>query len=346
MKKSISFNLPFHGYLPGYFTNNFAAIYMFLENITGDDSKCEKRDGKSCGDCEECRKSREDILEKIYFLFDTMSGGTSLRDRYDGEPSEMKKLVGDFEDYQFGTDYTVDFLFGFAGYEYRKLSDNAGFKDAVVKSINSDIPVIAKVKKGRFFVVTGYDEDDLISPNYNDEQQQSAEVPAYDELDVLYIFGDRIEPRYTLKDGLERIRQVMLCTVKENLWEQTIENMGWDWSNKPNLEERKARMNRIAGNMWATMICHNFAEVFRHRRYEELCNPALTEICARIGHIYGYMCSLAWGLICINDKIDWSFDEYADGMTRIVAMTLEKMKQVDIEVLDLINQAIEIISGG
>jgi hypothetical protein len=120
--------------------------------------------------------------------------------------------------------------------------------------------------------------------------------------------------------------------------------MRWDWSNKPTLEERKARMNKITGNMWATMICHNFAEVFRYRRYEELRNPAFTEICARIDYIYGYMCSLAWGLICINEKIDWSFDEYADGMTRIVVLTLEKMKQVDIEVFDLMKQAIEIIS--
>jgi hypothetical protein len=135
----------------------------------------------------------------------------------------------------------------------------------------------------------------------------------------------------------------MECTVKENLWEQYIKNMVWDWSHMPDLEERKARMNKIAGNMWATMICHNFAEVFRHRWYEELRNPALTDMCSRIGHIYGYMCSLAWGLICINEKIDWSFNEYADGMTRIVVLTLEKMKQVDDEVLDIIKHMIDIL---
>jgi hypothetical protein len=138
MKKSIPFNLPFHGYLAVTFTDNFTTIYMFLENITGDDSKCEKQESNPCGECEECLKSKKEVLEKIYYLFDMMSGGTSLRDRYDGEPTEMKKLVGYFEDYQFGTDFTVDFLFGFAGYEYSKLTDNAGFKDAVVNSINAE----------------------------------------------------------------------------------------------------------------------------------------------------------------------------------------------------------------
>lgn len=71
----LDFNIPPHYYLPTYFTQSFTMSYMFLENIPIEEN------------------------EKVYFFFDAISGGNSLRDRYDGIPTEMKKLVGDFEDF-------------------------------------------------------------------------------------------------------------------------------------------------------------------------------------------------------------------------------------------------------
>ena len=135
----------------------------------------------------------------------------------------------------------------------------------------------------------------------------------------------------------------MECTVNENVWEGYIDSMVWEWSDKSALEKRKERMNRIGENAWSVMVCHFFAEVFRQRWHKELQNPSFDEMCSRIGHINGYLCSLAWGLDCINKQIDWSSDEYADGMTRIVALTLEKMKQVDLETLNIINCMIQIL---
>lgn len=194
------------------------------------------------------------------------------------------------------------------------------------------------VKNYGFCIITGYDGDSLFSPNFNMKDN----AVTYDKLVVLYCFGNKAVPRYTFKDGLKRIKQVMECTVNERIWEQYIDIMGWNWSDKPGIDERKARMNRIADNAWAVMISHFFAEVFRHRWYVGLHKPEYDEMYSRIGHINGYMCSLAWGLDCINKQIDWSFDEHADGMTRIVVLTLEIMKQVDMESLDIITRMIEI----
>ena len=76
------------------------------------------------------------------FLFETMSGKSSLRLRYDGEQTAMQRQINNL-------DYTADFLFGFTGYEYRVCSDYNAFKDEIAASIDAGKPVIASTKEER-----------------------------------------------------------------------------------------------------------------------------------------------------------------------------------------------------
>ncbi len=343
MKNKLAFKVPFSGFTTTDFINCFASTYMVLERITGDDAyDCKKRNGQLCDGCGNCRNSTAGVQEQLFFVFDTMCGRSSLRCRFDGVPTEMQKLIGETEANSCGTDYTVDFLFGFAGYTYDKLTVPESFKAAIEASIDAGRPVIAKVKtgEGRFRVIIGYDNGALICPDYTNAQRKPHSAPSYDELDTLYIIGDKVQPRYTLKDGLERIRQVMEHNLNAKLWDDYIGKMGWyqpDGLAKADLAEKQARMKRVSDTMWYTFNCHNFAEVFRYRKIEELQNPAFDDICKEIGGpCYGYTHDLAWALIGLNERADWS-THYACGWGEMVELTLDRIKQNDIRVLNAIS---------
>jgi hypothetical protein len=190
----------------------------------------------------------------------------------------MEQMIGDINFYEGGTDNNVDFLFGFAGYNYRQLTDSSVFIGEIVASIDEGKPVIVKVKAGndRFRVITGYDADTLICPDFTNAQQKPQSAPSYDELDTIYIIGDKIAPRYTLIDGFKRIRKVMDYNINENLWGGYTEKMGLytaDGLSRCSLEEKKSRMKRVADTMWHTFNCHNFAEVFR--KYRDGCDASV-----------------------------------------------------------------------
>jgi len=207
MRKSLDFNVYFNEFAFLDFFNCFISAYMYLEG-----------------------KKDEQEHDQYFRLFHTMCGHSSLRRRFDGEPTRMQELIGDCETvgYSCGTDYTVDFLFGFCGYEYRKCTNAISFKNEITASIDKGRPVIAMAKtgNGRFRVITGYDGDALIDPDYGNVQDKPHNALTYDEIESLYIFGDKIAPRYTLKDGLERIWQVMEYNIKDNIWDDCIKKNG------------------------------------------------------------------------------------------------------------------------
>lgn len=368
MKNQLSFTVPFSGFAATTFINCFASTYMFLEGIATSDHSdydCKQMDGKQCDSCGNCGNGGDTPItmqERYFFLFDTMCGRSSLRCRFDGEPTEMQKMIGETDFYDGGTDNNIEFLFGFAGYEYRKLTAPEEYKDAIIGSIDSRKPVIAKVKSGdgRFRVITGYDGDNLLCPDYTNAQNKPDRAPQYDELDTLYIVGEKIAPRYTLLDGLKRIRQVMEYNINENLWGSYTEKMGLytsDSLSRADITEKKARMKRVADTMWHTFNCHNFAEVFRRCRdgqpvpngileMASLRGPELNELWNKIsGACYGYTHDLAWALIGLDECADWS--RHAAGyFGEMVELTILQIARNDIEALDVIKKAIELLERG
>ena len=366
MKNVLKFKIPFTGFCGTTFINCFTSTYMFLEKLTSDDSdyECKQTDGKPCDSCGNCGKGGYTPISRQecwFFLFDTMCGRSSLRCRFDGEQTEMEKMIGDADFYEGGTDDNVDFLFGFAGYDYDRLTELSSFISVISKSIDSGKPVIVKIKTGndRFRVITGYDGDALICPDFTNAQHKPEGAPLISEIESVYVFGAKIAPRYTLLDGLKRIRRVMEYNAAENLWGTYTEKMGLytsDSLSKCTVDEKKARMKRVADTMWHTFNCHNFAEVFRKYRdggdfsvydsigdMKKLCAPELKGLWDRIsGPCHGYTHDLAWALIGLEACADWN--QHAAGyFGEMVELTINQISKNDAAALDAIKKAIEIL---
>jgi len=196
----------------------------------------------------------------------------------------------------------------------------------------------------------------MICPDFTNAQRKPEHAPAYDELDALYIIGEKTEPRYTLMDGLKRILYVMEYNQAERLWSGYTEKMGLytsDSLSHCNADEKKTRMKRVAETMWHTFNCHNFAEVFRKYRddsnasvydsigdMKKLRDPALKELWDKIsGPCFGYTHDLAWALIGLDECADWS--RHAAGyFGEMVELTLSQIAKNDEEALDAIKEAI------
>jgi len=362
--KKLSFPYPFTGFREVDFLNCFTCALMFLENVDlgGTDYQCRKMEGKGCNSCYNCSKGGSTpawVQEQYFFLFDTMCGRSALRLRFDGEPTQMQLRIGETEESGCGTGETVDFLFGFAGYGYRKATSN--FMAEIIASIEAGKPVIARVKAGagRHRLITGYDGKKLLEPDYKGAQKPpNPKKPVkYEELEALYIIGEKTQPRYTLKDGLARIVEVMEYNAREKLWEGYFEKIGMytaDSICKADTKEKQARLKRVAETMEHTWNCHNFAEVFR--RYGEsgaevyddvgdmkkLRAPELKEILDRLGHSNGYTHDLAWALVGLNQTADWKGHVYRTGyFGEMAELTLCQIKKNDELVLEIIKQVLE-----
>ena len=271
----------------------------------------------------------------------------------------MQKWIGANGEDDCGTDDTVGFLFGFAGYEYRKCLDKDQFKEAIRASIDARKPVIARAKLdqagGRYRVITGYDGDALIQPDYAHAKGKPEGVPSYGELEALFIIGAKIAPRYTLKDGLARIHRVMKNTMEENLWDGYLEKLGgWlmfpsgDGLEQAAPEERKARMERLTKAIWSAMSCHNFGEAFRNRNHVELQSPALSALWERISNLCYSMDALIYGIDYMKNQIDWSgIHPYttAPGISAMLCLSIEKLKNIDAELMNVIEQAIAMMDS-
>ena len=331
------FDVPFSGFAGTSFINCFTSTYLFLENISGS------------------------AQERYFFFFDTMCGRSSLRCHYNNWLTPMQKMICDLDFYDGGSDNNIDFLFGLTGYEYHKLTEITEFNAAVASSIDAGRPVIAKVKTGkwRYRVITGYDDNALICPDYNGAQDKPEQVPAYEEIDALYIFGEKTKQRFIVLDGLKRIRQVMQYNISENLWGSYTDKLGTYKSYfDADMEERKKRMKRVAETMWHLFSCHNFRETFcfydSRQDYnipgaEQLKKAELAPLWAVIDgypNSYNHTHDLAWGLIALESCADWSRNQHASSyLGPLAENAITQIAKNDAVVLDCIEKAITILEG-
>ena len=148
--------------------------------------------------------------------------------------------------------------------------------------------------------------------------------------------------------------------INENLWGGYAEKMGLytaDSLNRCSIEEKKARMKRVADTMWHTFNCHNFAEVFRKYRdggdasvydgigdMKTLHGPQFKELIDKISASYGYTHDLAWALIGLESCTDWT--GHASGyFGEMVELTLFRIAKNDEDVLDAIKKIIELLAN-
>ncbi|MCL2494652.1 MAG: hypothetical protein FWE98_03225 [Oscillospiraceae bacterium] len=364
MKNALDFKIPFCGFAGTNFINCFASVYMFLEGIDigGSDYSCRQLEGKGCNSCGNCAAGGGTPIsrqEKYFFLFDTMCGRSALRCRFDDAPTEWQKRIGAWPN-SYETDETIDFLFGFAGYDYRKITGD--FKAVIAAAIDAGKPVIAKVRAGEwpFRVITGYDGNKLLCPSFINAQHPPKKAPKPAELEALYVAGKKIAPRCTVMDGLRRIAEVMEYNLSEELWEGYIKKIGMygeDGIGKANTEEKQARMERLARTMEYTWNCHNFAQVFRNFRddggppYEGMesverlraaeLKPLWDEIS---GPCCGYTHDLAWALLGLSETADWKGHVYRTGyFGEMAELALVQLRKNDEQALACIKQAIQIL---
>ena len=295
MKNSLDFNIQFSNLMGRSFPNCFAGVYVYLENIF---DKLPKECGKKM--CFGCGCSR-DAQSAHFTVFDTMCGKSSLYWRFDGVATDMAALIGDNSRVgnwsgKCGTDYTVDFIFGFAGYEYQKITDAAMFKKEIVAAIDSGKPVLADLATDdkSFLVITGYDEETLISSYYHTDQDKDTQEKltitlSCDDIKTIYTIGNKVTPIYTLKDGLERIKQVIESTFNEKIWDDGIDQVTTMFINptdedfeKMSADDLNALKKRITETITNQFHCHIFGSALKNlpkfydiEQYPEL--PALLE---------------------------------------------------------------------
>ncbi len=343
--KKLEFGVPFSAFSVMDFLNCFASVYMVLEDMRGeDDYDCKARRGKKCDGCGNCHASTMKLQERTYFLFDTMTGRSSIRWRFDGVPTEMQKWIGELPDADCDTDETVEFCFGFAGYAYEKTTDVADFMKKIVASISAGRPVIAKVKAGigQYRVISGYDDKKLISPPYTGAQQMPEGDLLLEDIESLLLIGEKVGPKYGLKDGLARIAKVMEYNLREDTWGGYIEKIGWHnpdgMMGKP-VGEMQARMRRMSETMWHAFNSHNFAEVFRHCAHPALNDERFEAENDVIDRSYGYTHDLAWALIGLEECINWE-KHYVFGFAEMAELTLSRIRQNDADVLAAVRSMI------
>ena len=144
MTKTLDFKYPFWQWGGLGFYNCYAAVYMYLQGMNNESTNCSAKEGKECNHCSNCP---EGLLVNI---FQTMAGQTVARQSWSGEKTKIQMSLDD----EFGSasnvsDKLVDFIIGFTGYEYNKVTDD--FPGSITTSIDADKPVIAKLK-----MMTGY----------------------------------------------------------------------------------------------------------------------------------------------------------------------------------------------
>jgi len=301
--ENIRFDYPFTGFNNLTFINCFASMYMFLEQIKGvDEYDCPVKEGKNCNGCGNCNNSTSKKQENYYFLFDTLSGRSSIRLNFE-----------DTTDHIDNTDDTIEWLLGFTGYQYRKAeSDLAG---EIRSSIASDKPILARMKEGsngRFRVITGYNGDSLLMAEPTAAQDRPDRAPALDEIECTYAITGKSKPKYLLVDGFRRIRKIMERNRDENIWGDCIRRfMYWDEKLADvDFDEIKRRFKRITAISWHNFNCHNFAETFRHRITEPLHDKRFDEPFRQISESYDNSHTRNWQIIGLNDCRDWSTRRY------------------------------------
>ncbi|MCL2604160.1 MAG: hypothetical protein FWD90_06750 [Defluviitaleaceae bacterium] len=224
MKRILEFKFPFYRFAGLDLCNCYASIYLFLQGVIADntDYYCQAMTEKSCNDCWKCADSLQEKSERLNQMFGMIFDGrwTTQRDSWTGEKTKIQKeLTGKYSDFDVKTMQEMDFLTGFTGYNYNKITK--GLKESVISSIDASNPVIAKLKIGEIFrVIIGYDGDMLVEPDYRpaDNAPDTNNPTSYDEIEYLYVFGKKIPQRYSFLDVLKAMENVMGSDFAEGIW--------------------------------------------------------------------------------------------------------------------------------
>ena len=215
--------------------------------------------------------------------------------------------------------------------------------------------------------VIGYDGEMLVTGSSHEDNKAENKL-LYNDLEALYIFGDKIAPRYTLKDGLKNIQKVMEYNFREKIWNDYIKKLSGSsyglglyygietvvdcsdvtWLDCVETEERKLRMQRLTKAMWYatnSFFTNRGIDTARHV-CDEMCNPEIAKILGKEGRDFelpnNHIMDFAPLIENLNQKSDL-MDDDVQGYGVMIAMAIECTKILEMKVLDSIKKAVDIL---
>ena len=342
MKNKLDFKSAFFQWGCLGFYNCYAAVYWHLQGMNADIS-CGAKNGKGCDNCGNCSES-------LNCLFETIGGQWTSRQSWSGEKTNLQKEIDNILGNQSNaSDKLVDFIVGFTGFDYRKSNEN--FKENIVSSIDANRPVIAKLKEDTlptdlakgYRIIIGYNEDALIEPDYKPAADLKDAV-TYDEIECLYIFGEKIPQKYTFLDLLKVIEHAMDSDFTEGIWFDFLHKFDFEgeqlWEvDDEEMKNRFTRLRNVAG--WIPNQGHGLQTALGDRnlltmlgvecnRFSELLETIgwQTHLIHNKGYMIGAICDSA---IALNRN---------DGLISAVWEILDSIRNCDLQILLAIKKAI------
>ncbi len=328
--KKLDFDTPFSGFSHMGFFNCMAAVHT---HFAFPQAPTEYKNGW------DYEISPGGMQEDWLFLFGTMSGYNSTLESLDGQ----KQRPADQSVY-------ADFCMKFAGMRYHTVTDAAGFKDALVDSIERGYPVIAVLNQpNQCRVLIGCDEDAILCAD-----PQGVEVPTedvtYADIKALYVITERGEPEYTLVDGLKNLEASLVAVLDGRYWDMIVKQFDY-WENgyaeKP-LEETKKLFERLTALMCNFDHCHNVSTVFCHKAHPELWDDRLAKASVKIDGAYFDAHETQWALQALHDCRHWHHPEWCSkesGMFMFVRIGAENLRKDDKAVLAAVRKMIAVLNG-
>ncbi len=344
MKKALEFKFPFFQWSDLDFYNCFASVYLYLENIN--DGRVNVKQ------------------ERLCYFWKTLRGGTVLRHRWEGvtEGNPWSIDINTCTKMQRenllekDTDEVIDYTIGFSGYSYSKLTSD--FKKHIYASIDAGKPVMARMKNtdhGSFRVITGYDGDALLCPDFSTANNPPDCDPVYDDIANLYVFGEKIKPKYTFIDVLNNIKKVMEYNLSEKLWDEYIQK--FDYINEKlgqaDIDEVKKRFQILGDTMNYTFNCHEFQQAFADTSLLQTLGldvehlQSFLSVVNGVGSATDIIHTRGWQGSALSNRIDWNKwngDQDDFGLCSLAVQTLESIKECDLQILSATNDAIHILS--
>jgi hypothetical protein len=310
--KKLDFVYPFTGFSSLNFTNCFTSLYMYLENYAElYDFNCKE----FCCYCGMCSVPWAGVQTRLFFLFDTISGRSAAQNKWGNQYTDIFNEIYD-------TDETIDFLFGFTGYGYKKYTESIA--DKIRTSIDNGIPALVRLKdsgQNTFRIITGYDSDNFIQANSDNKEE-----PTLENITAFYQVTGKTERKYTLLDGLKQIKKVFEFNRDTKLWDEYINAFQYNHGHTESVEDIQRRFNTAKDAM--NWNCHNFGmamgvianyervpEQLENRIWDEWKNPAFLPAFNRIGTACDLSHTRQWQIHALQKVCCKSPTERHDGHT-------------------------------
>ena len=322
--KKLKFAYPFTGFSSLNFTNCFTSLYMYLEKY---DELYTSDCKEFCCYCGMCNIPWGGVQTRLFFLFDTVSGRNATQNKWGNKHTDIFNELYD-------TDETIDFIFGLTGYGYEKHTENTiNIANKIRESIDNDCPALVRLKdsinNNTFRIIVGYDGDNFIQAKPDGEQKIPSKEPTLENIAAFYqVTGktENTERRYTLRNGLERIKRVFEYNRDTKLWDEYISEFKYSHEHTENAEDIQRRFNTARDAM--VWNCHNFGMAmgvianyerfpnqFENRIWDEWKNPALLPAFNTIGTMCDLSHTRQWQIHALAKVCVKSPAERHDGHT-------------------------------